>query len=111
MVSVHTLHHYVDAYLSPQLGNFLFQDPDPLLVSITFEFNLFSIPSYGTVFESLLGGFVRLQDVYKLPFLPPNLIFCRSLAGITIEWWFYSLLFSLRFGREPGRRRKILFYK
>jgi len=39
MVSVNALHHYADAYLSPQLGNFLFQNTDPLLVPIAFEFD------------------------------------------------------------------------
>lgn len=104
MVSANTSRDYVNTYLSPQLGNFLFQNADPFFVPITLEFDLFSVLHRGTIVKSFLGSSVRLQDVYKLPFLPTNLILCRSLAGITTERWLYSPLFSLRFCRGSGRR-------
>lgn len=99
-MSANTQHRYVDTHLSLQLGNLLFQNVDPLLVPITLEFNPFSIPGCGTILESLLGGFVGLQSVYELPFLPTNLILCRGFAWIAIEQSLYSPLFPLRLSRK-----------
>jgi len=65
----------------------LFQNADPLFVSITLKFNLFSVLSCGTVLKSFLGGLMGLQSVYEFPFLPANLILCRGLAWITTERW------------------------
>ena len=108
-VSANGQHHYADTHLFPQLGDFLFQNADPLLVSITLKFNLSSVLSCGTVLKSLLGGFMGLESIYKLPFLPANLILCCGLAWIATERRFYGPLFPLRLSREPGWRWSVFY--